>query len=231
MLPPGSLREIARMTGLSRDAVRTNCYDLCKAGWVEVQKGDGACLVTATAPPEIQRIWAKEAQTLVEQAGFKQEAVMRALLDGLVADPAYTDNFRAEFLKDPETQQPMEFDRFYYRARRAFEYNGEQHYHPTRMFPDQEAFRKQQTRDLVKDSLARRNGVRLTIVEAKDLSIDGMLRKAEGMPLARLPRNCLYSRALEQMCKTYAGRAREKAESAGPEVGQATPGVAPQPAR
>lgn len=206
--PTCSLRGLASLAGLCREAVRSHCQSLREAGWVDIEESRRGFIVRASAPLEVQKRWALEALALVDQAGFKQEAVMRILLDALVADRAYIDNFRPEFLRDPETQHLLEYDRFYYMARRAFEYNGEQHYRPTQKYPDEQAFREQQTRDLVKESLSARNGVRLTIVEAKDLSIDGMLAKAEGLPLRNIQRDGPYAKTLEQMCRKYAGHSR-----------------------
>lgn len=105
-------------------------------------------------------------------APYLGEFLMRKLLDNTVASTTFMDNARPSFLRNPKTNQPLEYDRLYFEGV-AFEFNGEQHYSTTSEFPDPQALQERRTRDLIKVALSLENGITLVTVVDEDLSVEG----------------------------------------------------------
>ena len=147
----------------------------------------------------------------IKAAPNKGEALMRKVLDLVVPDTRFMDNYRPEFLKNPMTEQCLEYDR-YYEVGVAFEFNGPQHYGPTDRFPDPRSAAALRTRDLVKRGLSAENSVILITVRAADLSISKICKLVKGhLPIRRPNRNDLYVVRLQAMLRRYV----ENSERAG----------------
>lgn len=89
----------------------------------------------------------------------------------------------------------------------AMEFQGPQHYAPTRLYPNESEFRAQQARDALKRTLSERLGIRLIEVKAEDLSFPRLaeLLRSAGVALKANPRAAaphLYD-LLEQEAALY----------------------------
>lgn len=135
---------------------------------------------------------------------------MKKWLDYLIAPTEYIDNARPTFLQSPETGEPLEYDRYYPSYRVAFEFQGPQHYAPTRVYPNLDQFREMRKRDVMKRGLSSEHGVTLVTIMPDDLSLDGMLKKIPPvLPKAVIDPAGPYARELERVSAEYrAGLAR-----------------------
>jgi len=183
--PGRSMRGLSAVTGYHHHAVKVHCDLLQKAGWADMQRKRTGYVVFATIPREVQERLATEFLAFLDTCAYVGESVTRAWRDVLVADHGFVDNFRPDFLRNPRTGQAMEYDMYEPQRRLAIEYNGPQHYGPTLMFPDPREYQEQRTRDLVKQGLSAEHGIRLITIEARDLTLKGMLAKLDGLPLKR----------------------------------------------
>ena len=118
----------------------------------------------------------KDAQRRLARAEYIGETLMREWLTLLVALINYQDNARLPSIKNPQTRELLELDRFY-PPHVAFEFNGPQHYGPTVKYPDPVKAIELEVRDLIKQAQCVRNGITLVIVKPEDLSREGMLRR------------------------------------------------------
>jgi len=224
--PGRSLMELSRMIGLDRYCVKRHCESLKAAGWVDVKKGGKGYSIFAMIPREVQKRLAREISDIIDQAGYRGEALMKAWLNALFADRDYVDNFRPDFIRYPKTDQPLEYDRYYPRVQVAVEFNGLQHFRPTKRFPGQAEYDDQQTRDLVKEALSIKHGITLVTIEAKDLSLKMMLEKVRGLTSARVDADGPYVKMLEKLSKGYTDWAARKAVELAREMDQHGPGDA-----
>ncbi len=214
--PPVSIRDLSKFIGMERNACRLHCHALLKAGWIGMDrdKYKRRYLIYPKIPPEVQKRMVAELIERLEIVGFLGEALMRAWLDFLLNDDDYLDNFRPKFLVNPRTGELLEYDRLHPRLKAAFEFNGPQHYRRTRKHSSQEELDDQKTRDLVKKAISMEQGIRLIVIEAKDLTLQGMLAKLQGLPLRRFDANGPYIRALEKLSRQYMLKAEAEAEAA-----------------
>ncbi|HHY11216.1 MAG TPA: helix-turn-helix domain-containing protein [Firmicutes bacterium] len=198
-----SLAELARLAGVSRSAALQACHSLTKHGWVALSNTGNSRIAVPCYPDEIERLRIEMLLWEKDMAPFLGEFLMRKILDEIVASTSYMDNARPSFLKNPETGQPLEIDRFY-REGVGFEYNGDQHYRPTAKY-DQQAVRKQATRDAIKLGLSTKYGITIVTVVDRDLSIDSMIAKVpSSLSKRHLNRESLYLRKLDEICQEHA---------------------------
>ena len=116
----------------------------------------------------------------------------------------FQDNARPAFEVNPETGHLMELDRWYPKYKVAIEFQGLQHYGPTRLYPDREEARKLRARDLMKLGLATEAGVRIIAVHRQDLSLQGMKDLlAPWLPLRKGVEGSLVALFLEKECQAY----------------------------
>ena len=94
---------------------------------------------------------------------------MKCRLDLIVRCDEFVDNARPKWLENPSTEAPLEYDRFYYLLKIAFEFNGSQHYGVTEVFNDEEVVNEGMKRDSVKEELSRQHGIKLVVVTPDDL--------------------------------------------------------------
>ncbi|OPZ50046.1 MAG: hypothetical protein BWY92_01117 [Firmicutes bacterium ADurb.BinA052] len=108
----------------------------------------------------------------------------------------------------------MELDREYRSLGVAFEFQGEQHFRPTEAYPDEDALARQQLRDDQKVGVCLRNGIRLVEITFEDLTLKGMLKKVDGLPLRHYRADGPIIRTLGQFGDSYISWMRRKRASA-----------------
>lgn len=153
--------------------------ELAAAGWLQASQVNQLAPVefTLTTPSLDQRSAnVALARARLTEAGFEPEAIMKEYLSLLIASDEFEDNARPGFLVNPQTDERLELDR-YYPPGVAFEYNGQQHYRTTKRFPNPRKVAAQQTRDLIKEALCARRGIRLVVIHREDLTLERMRQK------------------------------------------------------
>lgn len=230
---PRSYSELARKAGMPRGVIRATCKALSSIGWMKIEGSSRMVRPVAVIPPHLQQ---KMAEMLREQyvvASNKGEFLMKRLLDVWIDNDNFVDNARPEFLVNPLTDQPLEYDRLYIEGV-AFEFNGPQHHGPTEMYPDDKASKEAKARDLIKKSLSRDHGVNLVTVAASQLVPDEFekLLPAE-LPLNYVDKEGPYFQALAHLCKAYSAKAAARPGVSPPQESAqrqqpATAGTAPK---
>jgi hypothetical protein len=173
--------------------------DRCRTTQRNLRAAAGACAVTVRRHLAVL----VECGLRLGRAAFKGEAIMREWLSLIVNRDDYEDNARPGFLVNPLTNEKMEYDRFYPPSV-ALEFNGPQHSGPTERFPDNELARLQLARDLMKEGISRHRGVTLITVDAKDLSLEGMIRRvAAHLPVRRVSAASDMAAYLETESRRY----------------------------
>lgn len=211
--PATSIRKLAALLGMDRDTCSDHCDKLRSAGWVSIERRPQGHLVRPILPVTVQERMVKDLEDRLRQGGYKGETLMHLWLDVLLDDDYHLDNFRPKYLVSPRTNKRMEFDRFHPRLRTAFEFNGFQHYRATKKFGNDEALENQRIRDMAKRTICIEQGIRLIVVETKDLSLQGMLAKLKGLPLKDFDPDGPLIKVLEAMSKSYVNSAEAKAEA------------------
>lgn len=182
--------DLADGLGVSTTTVRRSLRQLEPPGWVTVHRGPGR-RTNAYLYNDVHRAWRQSVlerlRIRLRRAPHRGEALMREMLNVLVDDNRFEDNARPGFLRNPLTQELLEFDRWYVEARVAFEFNGPQHYRTTEKFPDPVQVRGQRARDLIKTALVMEQGIRLITVLPAQLSFDHLIQQIGGvLPLRKL---------------------------------------------
>lgn len=204
---------LAQAAGIkSCNTVRSLTEELYGAGWLRLVRGVKPRIYSYTPldPHEAAR------QSVLDQVlrrlkrqDHKGEALMKEMLNVLIADDHFEDNARPGFLVNPLTGERLEFDRWYTKAKVAFEFNGTQHYAVTDAYPDAEQVRQQRARDLMKAAMARQQGIHLVTVHPGDLTFARLSRLAEGLlPVRRLVDDDPVVRTLNKLSRAYVRRAR-----------------------
>lgn len=179
---------LCSLTKLGRNTLKRAIADLLAANWIQVTQANRlAPLQFTLGTPELRRSQDEVtmAQRRLGRAKFGGEALMQEYLSLLIDSDQFTDNARPGFLVNPLTKERLELDRFY-TPNVAFEYHGTQHDRATERFP-QEVVDAQQLRDYIKAGICLYQGIKLIIIRAEDLSLQGMLRKiGSSMPLRNL---------------------------------------------
>lgn len=174
--------ELRSFTDLCLNTLRRAVTILEAQGWLSVHRpGLKGSFRLTLHNPQVDRIRRAiaAADRRLQRAPYLGEALMREWLALLVDCEEFEDDASPGFLINPYTNEEMQFDRFYPPSV-AFEFNGPQHYGPTRLFPDAEEARRQQARDLIKVGICTARGIRLVIVHPEDLTLEGMRHKVEG---------------------------------------------------
>lgn len=186
----------------SRQVIR----ELAEAGWIQASQANQLAPVRFTLRiPELDRSEAEVAQAMsrLKEAGHRGEAIMREYLSLLIDSDEFEDNARPGFLVNPLSDERMELDR-YYPGVAAFEFNGSQHYRTTARFPSPMALAMQQARDLMKETLCARRGVRLVVIIEEDLTLKTMQQRVGTLlPLRDLSCHGELIEHLEKVSKSY----------------------------
>lgn len=177
---------LSSFTHICRNTLKRAIAELAGAGWVQVSQKNQFhpirySLSTPTRTRNLAALHAVEQR--LKRAKFGGEAIMQEYLSLLIDSDQFTDNARPGFLINPLTGERLELDRFY-PPKVAFEFHGAQHFRQTERYSQAEVD-AQHVRDLIKAGLCLYGGIDLTIIEAQDLSLQGMTRKVArcGLPL------------------------------------------------
>lgn len=199
--PHGSASELSRILEVSRDTVSSHLKELEKAGWA---KRPSSRVVCPAQPKEVRQRQAERFEQLLSYHPYIGEHLSFCWLDELIDSDDYVDHARPQFLKNPVTNQPMEYDRIYPTYKKAFEHQGLQHFGPTEKFPDLNKAREQELRDWAKLGISSANGIELVTITWEDLSLQGMLAKVpNGLPRRLVDPKDPYIRCLEQESAKY----------------------------
>ena len=117
------------------------------------------------------------------------------------------DEASPDFLVNPQTGEKLRFDWFCPDGKVACEFNGPQHYRPTAKFSKEEVA-AQRRRDAFKKQACRSRNIRLVVIHAEDLSLQGMLKKAG---LAPAPAQSAWTSANHRIPRSRSRRYREAA--------------------
>ena len=85
------------------------------------------------------------------------EKLMFSVLDKLYSGKQHKDHYRPKWLKNPDTNQNLELDRYYPRLKLAFEYNGRHHDNKYQMY-----------KDGIKRDTCLKRGIALVIIQSTD---------------------------------------------------------------
>lgn len=191
---------------LSVVTARQVVRELAETGWIQASQANQLAPIRFTLRiPELDRSAAEVAQAMrrLEEADYRGEAIMREYLSLLIDSDEFEDNARPGFLENPLTNERMELDR-YYPPVVAFEFNGSQHYRVTQRFPNDQALAMQQARDLIKEALCARRGVRVVVINREDLKFEIMQQKVGTLlPLRDLCCHEELIEFLEKVSKPY----------------------------
>ena len=206
---PVRTEELMRSAGFrSRNTLKRYLRVLADKGWVEIieQKRDRASWLTIIARNPVLDARGREAeefQRKLARATNRGEFLMKAWLDLLVDDQDFEDNVRPDFLQNPVTGQNLEYDRLYHRGV-AFEFNGAQHYGPTKRYPGKEEAVDRRMRDLIKKGLSIENRIQLIIIHPTDLTLNKISEKIGALlPLRQLELDDPLMLAIKKASKTY----------------------------
>lgn len=158
----------------SRVTVRSVIAELYEAGWLSIDESfshDGYAYEPLDPHLALRKTELRRARNRLRREIFGGEGLFKELLTLLIADDQYQDNARLGILINPRTGERMEFDRWYSAAEVAVEFHGAQHYKPGGPFTEEDV-NEQRSRDLMKEALARRHGIKLIVIHAEDLTID-----------------------------------------------------------
>lgn len=208
--PQGRLRELL---GLKSTASLRSCVKiLAGSGWmtVESRRGPQATAYTVQDPYEIKAIQEREAvKRRLAAAPHLGEAVSKEWLNRMVDSIEYIDNARMEFLTNPLTNSPMEYDRYYKKYRVAFEFNGPQHDGPTARYPDKFQAAKRRSYDAMKAGLSAEYGVTLIIIRPEDLTFARMRQKIGNLlPLTDVEEDDPVIEYLTEVSQAYMRKVR-----------------------
>ena len=206
---PKSLSELAKIAGLSRGTVSMMCRVLEERGWMATIRFKGGIRPAAAIPHPCQVLMAKDLEAEYALEANKGEFLANKRLDWFLRDDEYLRNARPEFLVNPQTNEALEFDRYHPKASFAVEYNGLQHYRPTRDY-DEAKVRAQQARDLIKESLSARRGIILMVLVPEDLKAGALESKVEKL-VPHLKRGYVdldgpYMKTLNRLCENYVSK-------------------------
>lgn len=205
--------ELRELTGLDLRTIKRAARALVDARWLSVaQKHRRAPLFFRLQHAD--EAYKEEARHFLENADYVGEALMRSFLSLIVDTQECEDGARPGFLVNPATGERMELDRYYPVHRVAFEFNGQQHYVATGRFTKQDVA-AQKKRDRLKQRICKERGVRLIVVHAEDLSLNGILMKVGSLLPRRLLRGFKETiRYLNHCGRRYQLQAQNLAASA-----------------
>ncbi|MDP2858860.1 MAG: hypothetical protein Q8P50_12910 [Bacillota bacterium] len=215
---PRSMNELSTKANVSKSTALEAGRKLAARRWMSFARTGRKVRPVALIPHEHQSKMVEDLETIYRLVRNRGEFLMKRYLDLRVWSDEYVDNARPEFLVNPATDEPLEYDR-YYLSRVAFEFNGAQHHSTTQAFPDDKALKEMKARDLIKKALSDKAGVKLIIVTAEDLPPDAFDKLLpDDLPLNPVDKDGPYFKALVRICTAYAAKA-------------ATPGGAVQAAK
>ncbi len=201
---PSSQRALATISGANPKTVSRLCRELVEHGWIHERKIGRRSIPVPSIPGVVQKQMAENLKTGFNAARHKGEYLSKAWLSILVATDDYIDNARPSFLKNPETGEPLELDRWYPRLNTGFEYQGPQHFGPTRVYPGRDEFNKTRTRDLLKLALCQERGIDLIYMTEEELTLSRMMQRLpRQFPIRYVADTWPYIREIERLSDSY----------------------------
>lgn len=204
--PPLSVQDMASLINRCVRTVRNYAERLIDTGWaVEIDSDEpGMRRIAASMPTYVEEFIAERMSDEKWQVVEAGQYLMLCILDIGINSLSYLDNARPAFLRNVLTQRKMEYDRYYYAHKAAFEFDGPQHYTTTQRYPDTNQLAKQQARDNMKAGISVRQGIVLVEIRTEDLSFERVMRKAP----ANLPRRYVSPegpliQTITSMCEEY----------------------------
>ncbi len=200
-----SIAELALAVGAGRARTGSAVKILNERGWAFCidSEDNRSKVVVPTWPVSVEAAIAALIADDKESVVFLGQWLMWNWLDVLVDALDYLDNSRPDWLRNADTGYRMELDREYRSLGVAFEFQGEQHFRPTESYPDEDAQARQQLRDDQKVGVCLRNGIRLVEITFEDLTLKGMLKKLDGLPLRNYRPDGPIIRTLGQYGDSY----------------------------
>lgn len=231
-----SLRELAKQVGCSVNTLRSDLRALCRTGWLTTAETRYRSVfhvhdpVTERQMEDLERL-----RLYLDNAPYAGEALLKGILNVIVDSDSYIDNARPSFLVNPLTGQPLEYDRYYEQHKVAVEFHGPQHDAPTELDPSVKAYSRRRVRDVLKLGLSTEAGVRVIIIRAHQLSVQGVAEAVRGhLPLRSFDRQDERIALLDELCRRYRQRALpgpiRRASGAARDAGAAPHCSAPPPA-
>lgn len=202
----GTQAAMAEALRIDRTTFRKCVTALEQAGWLRLERAGRRETIFTVRNPVLEERQAevRRVQARLGPASFKGEALMCEWLDLIVASTEYDNNARLGYIRNPMTDACLEFDRYYFKHKVAFEFNGPQHYGPTEAYPDPDRARETMTRDYIKKALCHEHGIHLIILTAKDLSFKTITEKARGLlPLREVRPDDPVLQYLTQVSRQY----------------------------
>lgn len=191
---PVTYQQLRALTGFSPDTIRASIRGLLDTHWL-VMEG------TSRRPVRLRAVNPFEARRQAEIEEWEQR-LTEGLKSGLsrgqcllyftvrIAFPTAKIllNARLPALTNPLTDAELEIDIYLPEFRLGLEYNGPQHYTTTEWFSEEEQFRAQRARDLMKLGLCQEKGIDLLVVTSADLWPSRIWRAlARKVPVREIP--------------------------------------------
>ena len=231
--PIGSLSSLARQAGIGvRNAFRLARL-MKKYGWMRTERRGHLSIPIAVIPQAEDERRARLLQMGYDVAQYKGEFILRTCQGATIILEGVVYNARPGFLKHPVTEEKLEYDIFNPETSDAWELHGFQHFGPSEIQPSKEKAKQQQANDLIKIGRSVVNGVNITVMTYKDLSLDGVLKKMpKHLPRRPVDRSSRYIRSLERLASNYrqwAAKTEKKLEAKQQaEIGDDPSDVAPE---
>lgn len=169
---------IAKVVRLQARTVRRAVLQLVDAGWLAIsQRSQRAPIYFSFPDPKAARQAAelRRAEQRLEKSKYQGETLALLWCDSLVDSTNYKDDYFPSAFTNPETNELLQADRYYFDHKVAIEFNGPQHDGPTELFPEPVA-RAQIARDRTKQQICARQGIALITVRPEDLTLRRMQR-------------------------------------------------------
>ncbi|HWI61200.1 MAG TPA: hypothetical protein VNT75_05170 [Symbiobacteriaceae bacterium] len=198
-MPVCTYIKLSETAHVSVTTVKQCVRELAEAGWITTHQAHKFDPIRFTLQePDTPEVALSKKR--LEEAHYSPEAIMKECLSLLIDSDEFEDNARPGFLVNPLTGERMELDRYYPRLAVGFEYNGAQHFRTTKRFPSAQKLTMQQARDLMKEAICARRGIRIIVITRADLNLSTMRKKvARIMPLRPLDRRQALIAFLEQL--------------------------------
>ena len=200
---PPNLTQLARRADVSWTAARDGCHRLAECGWLAFVTSGRRSRPVPRVPQPLQHQLAESLTNSYFLTGNKGEYLMKRYLDLAVLSESFVDNARPDFVINPLSGKPLEYDRFY-RQGVAFEFNGPQHSQVVDRFNDDESLRETIARDLIKEAKSIRARVILVVITATELDpvkIDQLIPAT--LATRSVDREGPYYLALAGLCARY----------------------------
>jgi len=204
------LTRLHQSAGVCHNTAKCALKNLVARGWARAEQDHRlAPLVFTLLNPVFRRQVGEveAAHRRTQRAPFLGEALAAEGCRLLSPETQYFDNARPAGFEHPMTGERLEFDRYYIQAGVAVEFNGPQHDGPTAHFPDEQAWRRQRVRDLVKLGLAVERGIKLIVLRPEDLDLVTLRERLRGyLPLRDLSNHQPLVEYLTFRYEQYRGR-------------------------